>query len=166
MGQAQRSPDEDFQIALELKVKSWEQEGHKHNQPRSSYLDKYLQKNLKYGRMNAQVRARRQQAEDRFLREIEGIPGAEDIWDAAVVDWIQNVLPEDMNQFEVVHMREAVEGAFEQGQVPNIADNQYIVLTDAFKRFVREYYGVAGGKRSNRKKTRKHKKRSKKTRRA
>ena len=114
--------------------------------------------------MNQQVRARREQAEARFWAAIQGIPGDEDIFDAAVTDWILNVLPADMNNFEVVHMREAVEGAFEQGQVPNIGDNQYVVLTDAFKQFVREYYGAAGGRR--RKRTRKTKRRSKKTRRA
>jgi hypothetical protein len=112
---------------------------------------------------NAQVQARRQAAETRFWNALEGIPGAEEIWNAAVTDWILNVEPADMNNFEEQHMREAVEGAFENGQVPDIANNQYIVMTEAFKQFVREYYGQQGGKRRS-KKTRKHKKRSKKTR--
>ena len=114
-------------------------------------------------RMNAQVRARREAAENRLWHALEGIPGAEEIRGAIVEDWILNVMPEDMNHFEVEHMREAVEGAFDQGQVPHITDNEYLVMTDAFKQFVREYYGAAGGKRKS-KKTRKHKKHSKKTR--
>jgi hypothetical protein len=124
-------------------------------------LLKLLQKTLSLRRMNAQVRARRQQAEARLEQALEGIPGSDEIFDAIVTDWILNVGPEDMNQFKVDHMKEAVQGVFEQGRVPNIADNQYLLMTNAFKQFVREYYGQAGGKR---KKTRKHKKRGKKTR--
>jgi hypothetical protein len=150
-----------------------------HTQQQTPYY-KNSKKNLRLSRMNAQVRARRQQAEARLEQAIEGIPGAEEIFDAIVTDWILNVEPADLNNFEVEHMREAVEGAFDQGQVPDIAGNQYLVLTDAFKQFVRDYYGVGGGKRSSHsgkrsshsgkrsskrgKKTRKHKKHSKKTR--
>ncbi len=114
--------------------------------------------------MNAQQRARREQASQRFLDAIEDIPGGNEIWNAAVTDWILNVLPEDMNNFEEEHMREAVEGVFENGQVPDIAVNQYIVMTEAFKQFVRDYYANQGGRRRKSKKTRKQKKRSKKTR--
>jgi hypothetical protein len=120
-----------------------------------------MEKTLSLCRMNAQQRARRQQAEARLERALEGIPGNEEIFDAIVTDWILNADPEEMNQFEVIHMKEAVEGVFDPNQMPDIAENQYVVMTDAFKQFVREYYGQAGGKR---KKTRKHKKRGKKTR--
>jgi hypothetical protein len=111
--------------------------------------------------MNAQQRARRQQAEIRLEQALEGIPGNEAIFDAIVTDWILNVEPADMNHFEVEHMKETVQGVFDPNEMPKIEENQYLVMTNAFKQFVREYYGQAGGRR---KKTRKHKKRGKKTR--
>jgi hypothetical protein len=124
--------------------------------------------------MSTENRQRRRNAKNTFYVEVKNIPGGEDIWQAVITDWILNVLPEDMEEFKVEHMREAVEGAFEEEEVPEITDAQYEVLTDAFKKFVRSYYGevvpeqplVQGGRRKLRKtrKTRKHKKRSKKTR--
>jgi hypothetical protein len=111
--------------------------------------------------MNNETKQRRKHAENVFYNEVKQIPGGNDIWDAAVTDFILNVLPKNMNSFEVKHMREAVEGVFEDGNVPEITDAQYEELTNAFKKFVRSYHGkMEGGRR----KTRKHKKHSKKTR--
>ena len=111
--------------------------------------------------MNDQQRARRQQAEDRLEAALEGIPGNDEIFNVMVTDFILNVVPADMKKFKVKHMKQAAKGAFEEDKVPNITDKQYIVMTKAFKRFVREYYGQEGGKHT---KTRRHKRRTNKTR--
>jgi hypothetical protein len=111
--------------------------------------------------MNNETKERRRKAENVFYNEVKHIPGGKDIWNAAVTDFILNVVAKNMDSFEVNHMREAVEGVFEDGKVPKITDAQYEELTNAFKKFVRSYHGkMEGGRR----KTRKHKKRGKKTR--
>ena len=111
--------------------------------------------------MNNQQRARRQQAEDKLKEALEGIPGKDVIFDVMVTDFILNVIPADMKKFKVKHMKQAAKGAFEEDEVPTITDKQYIVMTKAFKRFVREYYGQEGGKH---KKTRRLNRRTTKTR--
>jgi hypothetical protein len=114
-------------------------------------------------RANPQHMARFQHAVQTLYDDLQGIPGKEMILDAMVSDWVLNVDVNNAMQMNMDDLKEIIEYLFQDNNlpIPDIAPNQYSHMLDAFRKFVREYYAIQGGRR---KKTRKSKKRSKKTR--
>ena len=111
--------------------------------------------------MNAQKRDRIEQAKATLYQALKGIPGADEIYNMSISDWIRNIGTEDLDRFEVSDMKEAIGYIFEKGEVPPISEDEYQTITDAFKQFVRDYYSAEGGKRKS-KKTRRSKKKGRK----
>lgn len=114
-------------------------------------------------RRNPQHRARFQQAVQTLNDDLQGIPEKDIIVEAMVSDWVLNVDVNNAMQMTMNDLKELIESFFQEENlaIPDITANQYSHMLDAFRRFVREYYAIQGGRR---KKTRKSKKRSKKTR--
>ena len=99
-------------------------------------------------------------AETRLRKELHdnAIPYADAIVNFIVVDLINNLTntPEEINAEVNAWTWETMKDMFEY---EDISQNQYLILRDAFKDFVKSYHGVAGGKRrSKRRQTRKSKK--------
>jgi hypothetical protein len=109
-----------------------------------------------------QANNRRRQAISVLKNNLMAIQGIEEIRDDLLsqmtLDWILNADPNEPGFDNPLQMKELVEGDYPGVQIDN---QQAQALLDAWMTFVSEYYAVNGGKR---KKTRKHKKRGKKTR--
>ena len=81
------------------------------------------------------------------------IPESDEIASAMTMDWVNNVGPEDLAEMKYEHIRELVQGIYDdEGLVPPFMNNDYKQMFNFFTVFVRDYYGeeepiIQGGKR-------------------
>jgi hypothetical protein len=113
---------------------------------------------------------RQNRAIQKLLEKMARIPGSDDIASAMAIDWVTNVLPEDLAEMKYEHIRELVEAIYEEeGGEPPFTNDQYKQMFNFFTVFVRDYYGeeqpiMQGGKR--RRLSKKSRQTKKKTRRS
>lgn len=95
---------------------------------------------------------RQNMARRQFRNALQNIPGGDEIWSVAVLDWVNNFDPDEVNSFTVTHLKEAMNG--DRG----LTEEQLEKVHAAFKQFIRMYHGNAMGGKRKMKKTRKSKK--------
>jgi hypothetical protein len=89
----------------------------------------------------------------KLLEKMARIPESGDIASAMAIDWVTNVLPEDLAEMKYEDIRELVQGIYEeQGGEPPFTNDQYKQMFNFFTVFVRDYYReeqpiMQGGKR-------------------
>jgi hypothetical protein len=121
---------------------------------------------------NNRNEARQNAAIQSLRNRMQQIPHSEEITRLMIIDWILNVGIEDLVNMNYEHIRELIEGIYQDiGQnPPGFTDDDYKYIFNAFSIFVHEYHGVEpppnGGKRRRHSRRRRTTRKSKKTHRA
>jgi hypothetical protein len=91
-----------------------------------------------------------------LLNQMSTIPQSNQVASAMILDWVNNVGPEDMNNLKYEDIRELVEGMYQDvgENPPGFVDDDYKQMFNFFTSFVQNYYGEAniiqGGKHRGR----------------
>jgi hypothetical protein len=116
------------------------------------------------------IRSERQnRAIQKLIEKMSRIPESDEIASAMTMDWVNNVVPEDLAEMKYEDIRELVEGIYrDEGLNPPFTNDDYKQMFNFFTVFVRDYHGgeepiIQGGKR--RRLSKKRRQTKKKTRR-
>ena len=113
----------------------------------------------------------REEAIQNLMQKMSAIPNSNEITSAMILDWVNNVGPDDVANMNYEDIRELIEGIYQDmgRNPPGFTDDHYKQIFNAFTDFVLEYYAdeeQQGGKRRKRRKHRKSRKTAKKIRRS
>lgn len=121
-------------------------------------MNQNVEMNIGNGNINnaGQRQRQRQNAAIQTLRnKMSAIPQSNEVVSAMVLDWVNNIGPEELNDLTYEHIRELVEGIYQdEGQnPPGFTDDDYKQMFNFFTVFVREFHGeqVQGGGTSSKK---------------